>query len=56
MTEKTVTLTLQEYEELAHKAWKFDLLRAEKIQNDRYLDDFEKALFEIGGEKKCSGA
>lgn len=56
MTENTVTLTLQEYEQLARKAWKFDLLREERVNNDRYLDELEKVLFEVGGENECSGA
>lgn len=46
MTENTITLTLQEYEHIARKAWKFDLLKEVKLK-DRYLDDLEKALFEV---------
>lgn len=46
MTENTITLTLQEYEQIARKAWKFDLLKEVKLK-DRYLDDLEKALFEV---------
>ena len=52
MTENTITLTLQEYEQISRKAWKFDLLKEVKLK-DRYLDDLEKALFEVderGGE------
>lgn len=41
----TVTLTLQEYETLSRKAWLFDVLKKEKLENDRYLDDFEKVIF-----------